>query len=220
MTGEITKEQWLDAIRAADEHYDVQEDNFTLLSPTFRCGHWRAGIEHQRKFRSVIVQWTGSGLLPTPPAGWLHCPPSDVDKGWHYRIYTSPELIEEILATMLGRPVAETLWHAALDERVQHALRDMPEERRKRLEQAPRLPTRRQVLTQVFDRNPDVVAEVLSHAAGVCQQCDRPAPFQRRTDGSPYLEVHHRVPLADGGEDTIENAIALCPNCHRQQHYG
>ena len=23
---------------------------------------------------------------------------------------------------------------------------------------------------------------------------------------------------ADGGEDTIENAVALCPNCHRMMH--
>jgi len=28
------------------------------------------------------------------------------------------------------------------------------------------------------------------------------------------------VPLSEGGEDTLENAIALCPNCHRKMHYG
>ncbi|WP_414449152.1 HNH endonuclease [Burkholderia sp. 22PA0099] len=49
--------------------------------------------------------------------------------------------------------------------------------------------------------------------------CERPAPF-RRPNGSPYLEVHHRVRLADGGDDTVENAIALCPNCHREHHFG
>ena len=26
--------------------------------------------------------------------------------------------------------------------------------------------------------------------------------------------------LADGGADTVENAIAVCPNCHRELHYG
>ena len=26
--------------------------------------------------------------------------------------------------------------------------------------------------------------------------------------------------LLEGGPDTVENAIALCPNCHRKQHYG
>ncbi|MBW9106418.1 HNH endonuclease [Paraburkholderia phenoliruptrix] len=31
------------------------------------------------------------------------------------------------------------------------------------------------------------------------------------------LDVHHRTDLADRGEDTGENAIASCPNCHHEQ---
>jgi 5-methylcytosine-specific restriction protein A len=34
------------------------------------------------------------------------------------------------------------------------------------------------------------------------------------------LEVHHKTPLSARGEDTVENAIALCANCHRELHYG
>ena len=45
------------------------------------------------------------------------------------------------------------------------------------------------------------------------------APF-KLPDGTPFLEVHHVIPLAKRGEDTIENTIALCPNCHRGAHYG
>ena len=26
------------------------------------------------------------------------------------------------------------------------------------------------------------------------------------------------VELSKGGEDTVENAVALCPNCHRKMH--
>ncbi len=40
-----------------------------------------------------------------------------------------------------------------------------------------------------------------------------------REDGSP-LEVHHVIRLADGGSDTINNSVALCPNCHRELHFG
>ncbi|MGB4922720.1 MAG: HNH endonuclease signature motif containing protein, partial [Candidatus Nitrotoga sp.] len=36
----------------------------------------------------------------------------------------------------------------------------------------------------------------------------------------PYLEVHHKMQLAKGGEDTVENALGLCPNCHRYSHFG
>lgn len=76
------------------------------------------------------------------------------------------------------------------------------------------------VQTTVFMRNPDVVAEALFRANGQCERCSAPAPFLRAKDGSPYLEVHHRVQLANGGDDSLENAIALCPNCHRWEHYG
>ncbi|WP_369063310.1 HNH endonuclease [Burkholderia gladioli] len=76
------------------------------------------------------------------------------------------------------------------------------------------------VMTEVFIRNPDVVAKVLIRADGRCEKCHCEAPFRRRTDGSPYLEVHHIRRLADDGEDTVENAQALCPNCHRESHFG
>ncbi len=89
-----------------------------------------------------------------------------------------------------------------------------------RIAAAPVLPKKIYVMLESFVRNPDVVAEVLERAEGTCGQCKRAAPFRRAGNGEPYLEVHHKVRLADGGEDTLENAIALCPNCHRQAHYG
>lgn len=94
------------------------------------------------------------------------------------------------------------------------------EERQRQLRQAPKHPKKIRAMVDVFDRNPDVVAEVLELAAGICGGCKRDAPFNRKKDGQPYLEVHHRVWLSLGGEDTVENAIALCPNCHRKSHYG
>ncbi len=105
-------------------------------------------------------------------------------------------------------------------ERAVSAASQLPSSARaERLRLAPVLPRRTEVVTTVFVRNPDVVAEVLFQAKGHCQQCMKPAPFLRASDGTPYLEVHHRVPLAIGGEDTVANAIALCPNCHRAAHY-
>jgi hypothetical protein len=97
---------------------------------------------------------------------------------------------------------------------------DGPDERARRLAAADPIPRRTLVVSHVFDRNPDVVVEVLRRAEGTCERCRTPAPFNRRTDGSPYLEVHHITTLADGGEDTVQNALALCPNCHRRAHYG
>jgi 5-methylcytosine-specific restriction protein A len=76
------------------------------------------------------------------------------------------------------------------------------------------------VLSSTYLRNPYVVVDVLARADGVCEGCHSKAPFLRSKDQSPYLEVHHIVQLAHGGEDTVENAMALCPNCHREKHYG
>jgi 5-methylcytosine-specific restriction protein A len=92
--------------------------------------------------------------------------------------------------------------------------------RRARLASALKKPARTQVVSTAFQRNPDVVAAVLIRAKGQCEDCKRPAPFKRASDDTPYLEVHHRVHLAQGGDDTVENAVALCPNCHREAHYG
>jgi 5-methylcytosine-specific restriction enzyme A len=67
-----------------------------------------------------------------------------------------------------------------------------------------------------FARNPDVVAEVMIRANGICESCRKEARFFRRKDGTSYLEVHHIKQLADDGEDTVANAIALCPNSSRK----
>ena len=73
-----------------------------------------------------------------------------------------------------------------------------------------------------FDRDPQVVAYALRLAKGVCQGCgaDKNILFKRASDGKVYLEVHHIEPLSDGGSDTLDNACALCPTCHRLMHYG
>jgi len=67
-------------------------------------------------------------------------------------------------------------------------------------------------------RNPAVKAYVLKQSQGNCEDCGSKAPFIM-ADGRPYLEVHHIKHLADGGSDTVENTVALCPNCHRALHY-
>ncbi|SMY33443.1 HNH endonuclease [Photobacterium andalusiense] len=71
-----------------------------------------------------------------------------------------------------------------------------------------------------YARNPDVVAEALYKANGICEACHQPAPFIKKSNGEPYLEVHHIIPLSEGGEDSLENVQAICPNCHRKMHFG
>lgn len=70
-----------------------------------------------------------------------------------------------------------------------------------------------------YQRDASVKAWVLKQADGICESCSQPAPFSG-SDGFPYLEVHHVRQLAENGSDTIDNAVAVCPNCHRELHYG
>ncbi len=81
-------------------------------------------------------------------------------------------------------------------------------------------PSQREVRSFQFIRDPKVVAYVLKNSKGKCFDCGMDAPFISKSTGEPYLEVHHIRMLKDGGEDTINNAVALCPNCHRKRHFG
>lgn len=82
-----------------------------------------------------------------------------------------------------------------------------------------RRPKKNSIAVVQYARDPEVKAWVLDYADGVCELCGRDAPF--RDDRSElHLEVHHVKALGDGGPDTIDNAVAVCPNCHRACHLG
>lgn len=82
-----------------------------------------------------------------------------------------------------------------------------------------RAPKRKPGASTVIERSVAVAAYVLEHARGVCECCGCAAPFMTEA-GEPFLEVHHVKRLASGGPDVFENSVALCPNCHREAHYG
>lgn len=132
------------------------------------------------------------------------------------------------------QPSIHGVWELYQEQQGKWCYRQVKSEFEEAVEAAAKLPssTREQILatesktpqitevtTRVYKRSPYVVAEVLLRANGKCQSCKRDAPFLKG-DGTPFLEVHHIEWLSKGGEDSVENAIALCPNCHRQAHYG
>ncbi len=59
---------------------------------------------------------------------------------------------------------------------------------------------------------------VLKRAQGRCEHCGE-LGF-KRLDGSHFVEAHHIISLAEQGPDTLDNVIALCPNHHREAHFG
>jgi 5-methylcytosine-specific restriction protein A len=75
----------------------------------------------------------------------------------------------------------------------------------------------RRVSTTYYERNQNVVEMIKRTAGGHCQLCGKPALFKDRY-GRPYLESHHIEWLSKGGSDSVENTVALYPNCHRKMH--
>lgn len=72
---------------------------------------------------------------------------------------------------------------------------------------------------EIYERDSKIKAWILQNADGKCEYCKSESPFIT-SNGIPYLEVHHLKTLANGGSDTIGNTVALCPNCHREFHFG
>ncbi len=149
-----------------------------------------------------LVKRDGSPVKPRTRAG-----------NWAY-VSTLPDWVG-VSETVIKEQLDEEL-----DRTIKKSLQDKTDERKERLAKSSVLPTKVQVISYAFRRNPDVVAEVLRRARGKCESCKRDAPFLRASDDTPFLEMHHMVTLADGGEDTLANATALCPNCHREMHFG
>lgn len=70
-----------------------------------------------------------------------------------------------------------------------------------------------------LQRDDEVRHWVLTQAHGKCECCEQPAPFVD-SRGAAYLEIHHLRTLAEKGSDRPANAVAVCPNCHRELHFG
>jgi 5-methylcytosine-specific restriction protein A len=79
-------------------------------------------------------------------------------------------------------------------------------------------PKKKQVSGSAFERDPAVRRAALLRAMGLCEYCKKPG--FKMANGAIYLETHHVVPLSEKGPDRVWNVAALCPNHHREAHYG
>jgi 5-methylcytosine-specific restriction protein A len=77
---------------------------------------------------------------------------------------------------------------------------------------------RKELTGTAYERSRAIRDAVLARASGVCELCGKRG-FQTAA-GSIFLETHHVVPLSENGADRVENVVAICPNDHREAHYG
>jgi 5-methylcytosine-specific restriction protein A len=84
-------------------------------------------------------------------------------------------------------------------------------------QKAPKRAGERTVTGTQYERDPYVSMLTKRRAKGICELCNSEAPF-KDSKNQPYLETHHIKWIAEKGDDSIENTVALCPNCHRKMH--
>jgi len=115
------------------------------------------------------------------------------------------------------RPLPSTGAIHRLEQIKEKALKKYSKAKLKQLAGKPKpKPVKRPARADDFVRNPYVAAYVKRMAEGNCDLCEKPAPFEK--DGEPFFHCHHVLWLARGGPDIIQNAVALCPNCHERMH--
>jgi 5-methylcytosine-specific restriction protein A len=115
------------------------------------------------------------------------------------------------------RPIPETTDIRRIEQLREKALSGLSQEVLKaRAAAAKAEPSKRSSTTEQFIRNPYVTSYVKKAANGICDLCRHSAPFSK--NGEPYFHCHHVLWLSRGGPDIIQNAVALCPNCHARTH--
>ena len=140
--------------------------------------------------------------------------------------YFSQDTVDYILTGENKEPATNPVSEPAADPII-------PEDEDEQFEQAAILPTeqlyviaekhkslnpeRREVTTKQYRRDPYIAELAKRESNGICRLCGMEAPFVT-SEGKPYLETHHIKWLSEGGTDTIENTVAVCPNCHRKLH--
>ena len=90
------------------------------------------------------------------------------------------------------------------DESVEHASLGLVELRQQAIEACGQLSlglASGETVRAVYRRAEKVKRYVLARANGKCELCLEQAPFNRKSDGTPYLEPHHINRLSDGGLD-------------------
>lgn len=79
-------------------------------------------------------------------------------------------------------------------------------------------PVKKDVIASVFERDSRVRRNVRNRSNGKCEKCGKIGFFMKNYN--VYIETHHITPLNEGGVDNESNVIALCPDHHKEAHYG
>ncbi|MFY0331613.1 MULTISPECIES: HNH endonuclease [Bacillus] len=136
------------------------------------------------------------------------------DKGQHRQVWVFPLMLEDKQKEVFFSDQTIKMKQELREKKV----RKLDEsELENRARTARRKSSKRQTISTTYERDPYITEFAKRWAKGICQLCDQPAPYVNK-NGEPHLHTHHIKWLSLGGEDSIYNTIALCPNCHDKMH--
>ena len=77
----------------------------------------------------------------------------------------------------------------------------------------------------VYKRDRQKANNAILHSNHRCEINHDHISFKRKSDGLPYMEAHHLIPMAqqdlfEYSLDVEENIVSLCSQCHNEIHYG
>tara|TARA_B110000196_G_scaffold215874_1_gene185352 strand:+ start:491 stop:1105 length:615 start_codon:yes stop_codon:yes gene_type:complete len=160
-------------------------------------------LKTTEKNKSFTFNVSEKGFEYTPDEGGKRTHAFDLIEG-----YLKPNNIERVLKTTTYLRVLVYLFLENFDGNLDL---QCPEGNKE--------PKKKTVATTYYERDEQVKVWIKRQAKGKCESCGDTTVFLDDND-KVFLEVHHIRELAKGGSDTVTNAVAICPNCHREFHCG
>jgi 5-methylcytosine-specific restriction enzyme A len=82
--------------------------------------------------------------------------------------------------------------------------------------------TRKSILVNIYERDPNARRKCISHWKPICRACDFDFSAVYGNLGDGFIHVYHLKPLSEMKEayalDPIEDLRPVCPNCHAMLH--
>jgi 5-methylcytosine-specific restriction endonuclease McrA len=79
-------------------------------------------------------------------------------------------------------------------------------------------PDKQEYLRETYARDRGWVKKAKDNLGMYCLHPECKNTFNKE-DGLPYIEVHHIIPLFEGGEDGIWNLAVVCAHHHKMAHF-
>ena len=135
-----------------------------------------------------------------------------------WRFYISEDrvgVLKEFYKCFKKNERIDLLIDNAGEDKVDYVVRDYPVDR----------PAMIEITESQVQRDEVVLERALAYAGHICELNCKNELFIRRKGDYYYTEGHHLIPLKYQNDfehslDVEANIVSLCPNCHRQLHYG